>query len=1533
MAMIMFEYTYLVSPNFDPTCIPDGYIWDENAFQELVKATDKAAADQTIYVYGGAQGDNDVVYFNAADLTISNQRYNGDGQVVDTTITANTFVNTGTVTTDGAIAFSVQNFSNSGTFNLDNAASLTANGTITNIGTLHITIQAGNENCIVANVFDNAEGNGKITIGGSYDGGVTIVISANEGDVKVSDITLTVTSTSGGEVTASVHGGNIALASGIDYSTIYLSNSIDEAADFTKEVHDSTDASYYVKFNAFKLPASALEDGVKNTTTTILIDGTTASALKYESETTASIDGLTFAKDGTNAASPADEEKNVEIVLTGMDSANPESYRDLKKGITVEAGVTLTLDKLRQTDEKAVTDIYGELKMGMYNTGLPDDPATTDVDESIGSDTFKVVAGHVNINGGGALYDCTVLSGGKATVYKGGYVEDIAMENGGRLDISEGGTATNTTVNNDGVIYVSSGGTAMGAMVSDGDIYVTNGGTATDVTVSNGHLYVHRGAMAAGVTLNEGGWMLMNAGCTATDVTVFGGDMYVSSGATAGGVTVSRGWLNVSSGGTATGIEWTPCMGYVYVEEGAYVTFASQYSGCYYGSEGVLLASGPALEGKVFSDYHYSMYVFEGGTATNTTMDGGYMYVSSGGTATDTTMDQGYMFVYSGGMATGCTVNDGGVRVYKGGMATNFTVSGGSVIVFSSGTAAGVTLTGVSSPLPFLRSSGLMYVGSGGMVSGATVNSNGSMYVLSGGTATGVLTLGEGAVVSADDGAVIDFDISALSTGNDALVNNLSLIQGTPTYTVTVSANQSDGDYLLAEGVANFTGTLTIRREGVPAAISITVGDTNIDGGDLSYSLILDDAKLLFSVTLNDTTPPEQPVAQASTTDPTNQNVTVTATFSDDSEVREYSLDNEAWSAYTEGVELSNNGTVWFRGTDSAGNVSEVVSYEVTNIDKVAPKAPTAKANTTAPTNQDVTVTATFSTDSAKKQYSLDNKKWNTYKKAIVFTENGKIWFRGVDAAGNVSKVTKYEVKNIDKVPPEAPVAMASTTDPTNKNVTVTATFSDDSVVKEYSLDNEAWSAYTEGVELSDNGTVWFRGTDEAGNVSEAASYEVTNIDKVVPKAPTAKANTTALTNQDVTVTATFSADSAKKQYSLDNKKWKTYSSKGVKMTDNGTVWFRGTDAAGNVSEVTSYEVTNIDKEPPAEPAFRLSGDSASREVILSARWDTDDARCFYALEGEAMEEYKDPLRFSEDTRVHFQTRDAAGNETDRRLELMLAGSPTGVWGDNYFAYNCTVAGVELEPLVGRNIIGKVCHGSEDTTILLLTDDVNGDAFFLDDIYSAAPDITTRARLSQVNQIVAGAGDDIIDLTSVRFDYDNNGISVQGGDGNDVIWANNDSSLLFGDAGDDHIVGGNDVDVIVGGAGNDTLHGGGGGDYFCFGGSWGDDTVEQLEGGMALLWFDGVEREELSLSKDADDNAVFSCEAGSVTLLGVKHDDVIDAFDAGGNVLSDNIFLQFGDSGLEGQFLVFADALRSAGAFDESSSDRIYDDSTRGRLA
>ena len=150
------------------------------------------------------------------------------------------------------------------------------------------------------------------------------------------------------------------------------------------------------------------------------------------------------------------------------------------------------------------------------------------------------------------------------------------------------------------------------------------------------------------------------------------------------------------------------------------------------------------------------------------------------------------------------------------------------------------------------------------------------------------------------------------------------------------------------------------------------------------------------------------------------------------------------------------------------------IFYEkvVDRIDKVSPNAPVAAADITAPTNRDVTVTAVFSEDSARREYSRDGENWSTYTSGVLMTANGTVYFRGTDEAGNVSETTSYVVSNIDKAAPDAPTAAADIIALTNLNVTVTAAFSEDSVQREYSLDGTAWSAYTEPVVLTANGTV-----------------------------------------------------------------------------------------------------------------------------------------------------------------------------------------------------------------------------------------------------------------------------------------------------------------------------------------------------------------------------------------------------------------------------------------------------------------------------
>ena len=218
--------------------------------------------------------------------------------------------------------------------------------------------------------------------------------------------------------------------------------------------------------------------------------------------------------------------------------------------------------------------------------------------------------------------------------------------------------------------------------------------------------------------------------------------------------------------------------------------------------------------------------------------------------------------------------------------------------------------------------------------------------------------------------------------------------------------------------------------------------------------------------------------------------------------------------------------------------------------------------------------------------------------------------------------------------------------------------------------------------------------------------------------------------------------------------------------------------------------------------------------------------------------------------------------------EDLFFGSPRGVWGREYAALH-PVTG-ECILLRGKNRILDVFEGSADASVLFLTDDVCGDALFLDDIYSAFPG-EVRGRLSQIGVIQAGAGDDLVDLTSSRFEFSGENIKIYGGDGDDILWGRTDgSSILFGDGGDDILTGGAGNDILTGGCGNDTLQGGGGDDIFCFGPSWGRDTVEQSAAGSVTLLFETGSLEYWDAEKMiySDGNSQVSVSGGgNVTIL------------------------------------------------------------------
>ena len=573
------------------------------------------------------------------------------------------------------------------------------------------------------------------------------------------------------------------------------------------------------------------------------------------------------------------------------------------------------------------------------------------------------------------------------------------------------------------------------------------------------------------------------------------------------------------------------------------------------------------------------------------------MYISEVGVATDTTIrDGGVMYISNGGKANNTDITNGGsMHIFNGGEASDTAVSsGGSMHISSGGVASG----------SIVSSGGIMSISSGGMANSVIVKNTGIMKISNGGMLKGSLEIQSGGEVSAEAGAVIDFTVAECETDDDYLINDLSLITGTPDYTITVSADQSDGTYNLAQGAADFTGTISI-GDG-----TIQYGLLTVNGGDWVY----------------------------------NNNI-----------------------------------------------------------------------------------------------YSF------------------------VQADGNLTLTIK------DYVP----------------------------------------------------------GTSIVTNTPEIANPVAHSIDF---------SNATDLTL--------------------------TWEDKSVNISNlNGVTVY---------APRTGFEyLVQANGEPSSGKAQVVAGDNV-KSVLVQA-------------------------------------------ETDGTLDLFMANA-TDVWSNEYVAKHTGTKGIwagtgETVELAGKNKITDFFYGAEDDNILYLTDDENGDALFVDDIYSALPgkNLENTSRIKNLKVIYAGNGDDVVDMTSQRFEYIGSEMTIHGGDGDDVIWATGSDNDLFGDAGDDRIVGSTGFDLIVGGSGNDTMHSGGGNDIFAFCENWGVDTVEITDNTDITLWFASGDKDNW----DAE-NRVYKEGSNSVKVKG------------GAN---STITLKFGDDG--GQY---ADMV-SVGAFASSTSEKIFEDKNNGNLA
>lgn len=140
------------------------------------------------------------------------------------------------------------------------------------------------------------------------------------------------------------------------------------------------------------------------------------------------------------------------------------------------------------------------------------------------------------------------------------------------------------------------------------------------------------------------------------------------------------------------------------------------------------------------------------------------------------------------------------------------------------------------------------------------------------------------------------------------------------------------------------------------------------------------------------------------------------------------------------------------------------------------------------------------------------------------------------------------------------------------------------------------------------------------------------------------------------------------------------------------------------------------------------------------------------------------------------------------------------VWSEAFLAYN--YYSEDLMSVAGKQRSFDAFDGQGGSDFIKLTN--SDDGLFLDDLFSNNSS-SSGSRLSNIEGISGEDGDDIIDLSSDIFTYGN--VTLNGGNGDDILWSNDGDDILSGDAGNDHLVGGRGYDSIFGGDGDDILKG------------------------------------------------------------------------------------------------------------------------------
>jgi len=1237
-------------------------------------------------------------------------------------------------------------------------------------------------------------------------------------------------------------------------------------------------------------------------------------------------------------------------------SSGPDivSYGDVltNETETVNSGEAVVRTTVRKG---GVLDV---LDGGAANGVVVSSGGSVTVEGSGAANGVVVSGGCMVVSDGAAANDVKVSSDGSVKVESGGRVNDAAIYSCGSVFISSGAAVSGAFVGKSGYLAVSKGGMITGEIKLAGNVNVSAGGivcfdltrtsSSADEPLINDLLLV-RGSpdyqlavsdttqgffKLAGVsasfssnitvvdsagnsmgrtsqkTINDvifstfvsHGVLVANIGSGAIVLSMEDRQRVVQAGEVYSGTMVrSGGSLIVSNGGIATDIVENG--GFVKCSADANVTFASNtFSGLILsGGLSATVHSGTTavfttLEDRVYFD------VFSGGLAVNTIISRGNLEVSSGGVASGATMLGGNLSVKNGGVATDITVNRyvdiegfasgfGTLSIEQGGVASRVTVNNGGRLSVTNGDAIDVT------------------VGFGGSAYGISLKDGNKLTVSSGGIANSINVSSGGTLFT--DGGQVRATVRSGGLVTGSFFNSIGVQSGGLASNVTIGSN----------------GTLSVQMGGTATSTTVCSGGSLFLEYECSadFTTLNSGGRIRFYSVLNHTTINsggsllvERGCVAGNTVLNSGGTLTVmnggTATLAI----------SDPWNV---GMVVSSRGATVLRQYDAKVYYRDMVAGEIISktdmLDSMCICSRMAALVCSGGTANSIIVS---------EEGVLAINSGGTANDAEVRSLGDFI----IDGGGTANNTTVYG-GGIASIVYGGAANGAVVRGGGSFNVYSGGTASDMTVLNGGRLLVSSSGKLTGRMSFESEAVVsMYVGAvlDFDLTQMDAGSVALVNDLSILRGAPQYRITVDAERKGSYVYALADGAASFGGTFTVQDTLGRSIGSLRVGKTleigyDSYTL-----NLVDSTLTVT-IEVPDLTPSNPVGTADRVSWEaSGANQYIVEYSTDNFEHATRVVTTGNSIDmpelpagtyQWRVKADANSDWVVGAEIVSDADSGSPKVVQAVEDGNddlffatPNGMWNKFYYAkhvgsINDWSGTDETVSAGGKSRIRDLFFGAADPNVLCLTDEENGDAIFVDDAFTGLPEEIEEntSRLYKIHEIRAGAGDDIVDMTSQRCEYTGDGLTIRGGDGDDVIWTNKGDNMLFGDAGNDRIVGASGNDVVAGGIGNDRLHGAGGDDVFTFCNNWGEDIVEQLETGSVTLWFASGSEENWN-----PETLTYSSGTNSVTVTGVA---------------AEQVTLKFGGENEE-DAAQFA-ALSEAGAFASFTSRRIFEESGKGLLA